>query len=341
MKSSVLAASVILAAVMAGCGEDSGVSGEGKAFVPVSYVRPARVEIPESVHKIAITEFSADNHRDAAYGEMAADKLASHLDEANRRSQRYALVDRRNLKKIMDEHDLQLAIADPNAATKAGKIAKVDAMIYGNVKVRAEAIAATKTEYHLGSRGMPEPVQKPYTKYYVYVCVNFTLTDVGTSKQVLAKNFSQEYDSDKDKDKTSFKALLGLEGSAERKPEMEIANKLLDKVVAEFVSMISPTQVSLKIPLAKNKNKLVLAGNKLAIAQEFDAAQDNYKDALAGNPGDDVACYNMGVVYEAQGKLKEAEESYTKAIRLNPDSKLYIEARSRLRSASPASENGK
>lgn len=323
---------IVLAGVLIGCGEGGGVSGGGdnKAFVSVSYVQPAKVEIPEKTHKIAIAEFSADNSRDASYGELAADKLASQLDEANRRSQRYTLVDRRNLKKIMDEHDLQLAISDSGAAIKAGKIANVDAMIYGSVKVRAEVIPASKTEFRMGSRGIPEPYQKSYNKYYVNVSVSFTMTDVGTSKSIVTRNFTREYDSDKDKDK-SFMSLIGMSGSAERKPEMEIADKLLSQAVAEFVAMISPTQVSQKVPLAKSKNKLVISGNKMAAAGDYDGALDSYKEALAVNPADDAALYNTGVVYEAQGKLGEACEAYTKAFRINPDNNLYSEARSRVR----------
>lgn len=322
----------LLAGGLAGCGEGGG-GGADKATIAVSYVRPAAVDVPPAIKKVAIAEFSATNQRDERYGEIASDKLASQLDEANREHGRYVLVDRRNLKKIMDERDLQVAISDTGTAVKAGQLAGVDAVIYGSVKARAEHVQATKTEFRMGPRGMPQPVEKRYMKLVVTANINFTLDDIHTGGTIVTKSFDESYDSDKDKGNSNFTALFGLEGKADRKSEIEAANVLIDKCVRKFVNLISPVTVNERYKLAKGKSKLVASGNKMAAAGDYEGATENYKEALASNPADDAACYNLGLMCEAQGKLKEALEYYRKAVRLNGDNVTYIDAQKRVRGA--------
>ena len=324
----------VTASILVGCGE-SGSSGGGsdKAGIMVSYVRPAQVDVPEAVKKVAIAEFSAGNSREERYGEIASDKLSSHLDEANRQHGRYVLVDRRNLKKIMDERDLQVAISDTGTAVKAGQLAGVDAVIYGSVKASAQHMKVSKKEPTIGSRGMPELVEKWHTKLVVSAVITFTLDDIRSGKTLVTKTFDESYDSDKDKGNSGFAAMIGLESKEDHKSEIEAANVLIDKCVSKFVGMISPVTVSEKYKLAKGKSKLVASGNKLAAAEDYDGAMEAYKEALSANPEDDAACFNIGLLYERQGKLKEAGEYYGKAVRMNPDNASYIEARKRVRAA--------
>lgn len=322
-----------------GCGGDGGGVGkllggsDSKVTITVSCVRPAQQEIPSNIRRIAIAEFTADNARDASYGQIASDKLSGQLDESNRVFNRYTLVDRINLKKIMDEQDLQIAISDSSSAKEAGKMAKVDGMIFGGVKVRSESVPATRTTFKMGSNGVPMPAQEHYTKRIMTANVSFSLVEVQSGKTLVSKPFSETYDSDKDKGDASFKSMLGLEGKADRKSEMEAANVLIDRCVKQFVNMISPVKVDTKYKLAKGASKAVTRGNTMAGAGDLAGALEAYNEALAENPDDDGACYNAGLVCEAQGNNKGAEEYYTRAIKIKPDSTTYVQARVRVRGA--------
>ena len=117
---------VIGGPLLAGCGEET-------TTIQLSYERPAEKQIPEKIKKIAVAEFSGRTPADQRWGGIAADKLSAELDKLNATYNRYELVDRRNLAQVLKEQDVQIMSADQ--AIKFGKMANVQAMIFGNVSV--------------------------------------------------------------------------------------------------------------------------------------------------------------------------------------------------------------
>jgi len=76
----------------------------------------------------------------------------------------------------------------------------------------------------------------------------------------------------------------------------------------------------------KFPNSVVLcniAGASNAGLRQFDAAIENYKQALKIKPDYAEAYYNMGIALKDKGNLEEAIESYIKALKIKPD---YAEA---------------
>ncbi len=329
-------------ALLAGCG-DGGTSSD-KSTITITYSRPPQIEVSKGIKKIAIAEFSGRDNRDSRWGEITSDKLASALDEYNRKFNRYDLVDRKNLKNILGEQDLQLAVAETGGATKIGKIAKVDAMIYGSVKINVEHVDATKTVPNF-SGGMRNPVKTVhYKKLKVTAVITFTMDDIGTSKTIVGRTLTEDFDSDRDNKQKGFAAALkSLTGSQDQVAEAEAANVLIDRCVQQFISIISPHEIKVSERLAKSKSKLVSSGNKLATAGEYGEALTCYQDALAVQPDDDAALYNAGLVCEATGKHKEAAEYYGKAFRANPERVEYAKAKTRVSEATTtaAKENEK
>lgn len=329
------------ACLVAGCGPGGIGIGGSAGEIQIRYTQGAQREIPASIRKIAVAEFTAASAGEKRYGDYASDKLAADLDRYNQTSNRYKLVDRKRLKQIMDEKDLQLAISDASAATKVGKIADVQAMIYGNVKVRSQDIQSTKSVPKAGGRFGVTMEQLPYTRRTVTVTVSFSMDNVATSETLATATPTEVYDSEKDNKKPGFAGALkslGM-GSDDSLPTEQATNVLIEKCVQQFVSMISPHEVSVTQPLAKGKSPAVAKGNKLAVAGEMDAALDEYKAALAETPDDDAAAYNAGLVCESQGKFKEALEFYGKAIRANPDNANAIHGRDRVKpSVAPAND---
>ena len=321
------ATALVAAGWLTGCGEE-------KSAISIRYDRPAKVEISESVKRIAIAEFTGKTAEDKRWGEQAADALASDL--SNAKFQRYTLVDRRSLKKILDEQDFQMAISDTTSAEKAGKLAKVDAMIFGRVDAITRDEKATRTVADvgalLGGRGRPATKTETYTKRYCRVAVNFTMDDIATSKTMITDLVTQEYDSESDQAKggqASIGKMLGF-GKNDVPPADQVLGKLVEQAVQEFVAKIAPHSVQFKETLAKGKSESVKTGNRLAVAGDYKEALESYLNGIEQKPDDDGAMFNAALMYEALHDFAKAEEYYTKAFKTKGDPR-YVEARKRVR----------
>jgi tetratricopeptide (TPR) repeat protein len=297
--------------------------------VELRYDRPAQYEIPESIRKIGIAEFGGQDAQDVEWGNMASDCLASKLDAYNKQFQRYQLVDRKRLKAILDEQDLQAAFSDSTKAVEAGKIANVDAMIYGHVHVVTRDEQATRTTFDIMNRSTR---QVHYTKRYVMAAVTFTMDDVETSKTLVTLTATREFDSEKDANSSRGARLVKMVGmgGGNLPASEQILKQLIDECVQEFVAKISPHQVVESEKLCKGKSSEVETGNKLAAAGDYAEALEAYQSALKTNPDDHEVMFNCGVVSEALGKLAEAEKFYDEAFKLKPKEQ-YLHARRRVR----------
>jgi tetratricopeptide (TPR) repeat protein len=331
MRIGLVVASLALMLLPLGC-------GEGKGEIEISYTRPAQYDIPESVRRIAIAEFGGKSTDDKRWGDIASDKLASTLDEYNKEFDRYQLVDRKRLKGLMDERDLQMAIADTSSAVKIGKLAKVEAMIYGNVHVDSRDERA--------ERQVIDPIGQTtktitYTKRYCIAAVNFTMDDINTGKTLATVTVTKEYDSEKKPSSGGGAVMKKAFGFGDTAPQAteDILNGLIGQCVEEFVAKISPHRVSFKDKLEGGKSELTKTGNTLAASGEYKEALENYLQALESRPDDAGTLYDAALMYEALGKLKDAEKFYTRAIHVKAK-ESYVKARKRVRQEMAAGGNG-
>ncbi len=310
----------LVAGVLVGCGPEYKVN--------LRYDRPASYEIPESIRTLGIAEFGGQDSQDVEWGNIASDRLAAQLDTYNRRYDRYQLVDRKRLKAVLDEQDLQAAFSDSSQAIKAGKIANVDAMIYGSANVTTRDEQITRTTFDPLRRGMKEVHQ---TKRYVMAAVNFTIDDVQTSKTLATVSTLREFDSEKDGGSGGARVMkmMGV-GGGDLPAADQILSGLIDECVQEFVAKISPHQIVTTEKLRKGKSEAVKTGNKLAAAGEYAEALEVYQAAIAAAPADHEAIFNSGVVHEAMGSLADAEQCYDRAFKLKPEEQ-YVLARRRVR----------
>lgn len=318
----VLATVPLLAVILSGCGET-------KQAIQISYNRPAAYEIPESIRKLAIAEFGGKTDADKRWGDVASDKLASDLETYDREFHRYQLVDRKRLRAIMDERDLQLAISDTASAGKIGKLANVDAMIYGNVTAVARDERGTRQVFDFVNKTTKTV---PYTHRYCMAAVNFTMDDIGNGKTITTVTITREYDSEKQSSSgtAAFAKAMGLPGGDNLSPSDGVLENLVDQCVKEFLTKISPHRVAFAEKLMIGKSKSVGTANKLAFAGEYTEALDIYLQAIELKPDDDGAMFNAGLMYEAMGKLDKAEGLYDRAFKTK-DKDKYVLARRRVR----------
>ena len=318
-----LIGTVLACGLLAGCG-DSGVA------IQIAYDRPAMYPVPPEVKRLAVAEFGGRSPADKRWGDYASDRLTSLLDVLNKRYQRYELVDRKRLKGIMDERAAQMMlISDPDSAHKVGKIAKVDAMIYGSVSVLARDERAFKQVYDFQTK---QNKMVPYLKRYASAAVNFTMDDVLTSKTLATVTISREYDSEKQKKSgmEAFAEAMGGVTNQKLPPTEQLLNQLVDECVSEIVARISPHPVVFSEKLGKGKSELVKTANKLAKAGEYREALDLYKQGVEIKPDDVDAVFNAGVMLEALGNRREAEAMYDRAFKMKPKEQ-YVMARRRVR----------
>ncbi len=303
---------VILSALwIVGCGE------EGGGGISIRYNRPAQYNVPNAVKKVAIVRFKAEKGTERKWSEIATDKLASALNAYNQKFHRYEIVDRKRVSAIMDERDFQMSVADTDQAVKFGKIANVDAMIYGTVYI-TNNVEVNKTSIPTPYGSIPVTTRR----YQATAAINFTMDDIQTSKTICSVTVMRKYDSKNKKDKEKYEKY--------EKNLSAITTLMIQECVAEFLQKVSPHQVSVRVKLEKGQSKYTAEGNKFAKEQEYADAVDLYRAALNEDPGDFGAMFNMGVCYEALGQLKKAHKSYSRAVKIHPESK-FIRARRRVR----------
>lgn len=309
-----------------------GLAGCGPMYeVQLRYDRPALYEIPEKIRILGIAEFGGQDKEDVEWGNIASDRVAAQLDTYNKQFNRYQLVDRKRLKAVLDEQDIQAAFSDSAKAVEAGKIAHVDAMIYGSANITTRDEDFTESKFDVFSRSMK---QVRRTKRYVMAAINFSIDDVETSKTLTTVSVVREFDSEKDKAKDTdaggkMARLIGI-GGGDLPATDQILSGLIDECVAEFVSKISPHQIVVREALGNGKSDPVTTGNKLASAGDYGEALKLYQTGLEMKPEDYQAVFNSGVMYEALGKFAEAEQAYDKAFKMKPEEQ-YIAARKRVR----------
>ena len=313
-------------AVLAGCGPE--------AVVELRYNRPAQYEVPSNIVSLGIAEFAGQTDEDKRWGNIAADQLAAELDKYNKQFNRYQLVDRKRLKAILDEQDLQAAFSDSSKAVEAGKIANVDAMIYGTASVSVRDDQVTKTSIDPLSRSLREVHS---TKRHVMAAVNFTIDDVKSGSTLTTVSAMKEFDSANQGGDSGGKAILGVVGlsSGSLPAADEVTADLINQCVCEFVRKISPHEIVAREALGSGKSETVKTANKLAMAGSFQEALEMYVAALGITPVDHEAAFNAGVMYEKLGQLDKAADYYDKAFKIKPQEQ-YVVARQRARSEKAA-----
>jgi len=302
---------------------------EPKQAIQLRYDRPAEYEIGPTIQTLGIAEFGGATSADRKWGDIASDRVAAQLDTYNKKYQRYQLVDRKRLKAILDEQDLQAAFSDSSKAIEAGKIAHVDAMVYGSATVNLRDEHAVRSTFDPMSRSMK---QVPYTKRYVMTAVSFTIDNVQTGTTLTTVATKREYDSENDTSGGKTKALtkmMGL-GGGNLPAADQLVSDLIDQCVEEFVARISPHEIRVVERLRGGKSDAVKTGNKLTMAGDYAEAVEMYEAALREKPDDHEAAFDAGVACEAAGKLDKAEEYYDRAFKLKPEEQ-YVQARKRVR----------
>jgi hypothetical protein len=303
------------------------VSGCAATTIVVPRMKPAEINLA-GVKKIAVATID---------GEGGVD-LADELIQSLMQSGRYEVVDRQHLTKIQQEQALGASgIVDTATAAKIGKIAGVDALIFGRV---GENHYNEKVTHVVGTKVDGTGAKTNYTAYTRIgihrLRVSAKVVDT-TSGRILATKMleaeaSQKKEATVDEPPTTDSALL-----EKIIPPIEnvesAAGATRKKVVEDFMKMIAPYKVMVGIILY-DESKLPSTKTGVAYAQsgDWNAAIEQFRMAVnqadGGGVGEKVkgrAHYNLGVALGYSGQYDKGIEEVRRAHSIYQDSDFLIE----------------
>jgi tetratricopeptide (TPR) repeat protein len=316
--------SSLLLTVLAGCA----------AKIPVRMTLPAETDLSK-YRRVSIFDFKGQG------AQQVANALETTLMNQRVNGEPYfQMITRSELETILKEQNLQYQKLaerfDENSIASIGKLKGVDGLIVGAVD-EYQARQQTRSEQR------EETNFKTKQKYNVtYNCLQRTARVRVTVKFIEVKTARLELS-------------LPLEGNntaedcqpSGTSPSVADGNDMLrnatNQMLTGFARKITPHEVMKEIELrgkdddlgffgggdeaTKSASVHIGTGVQYATNGNWPLAIGAWEQATQAKPNSAAAFYNMGVGYEAQGKLDRAREMYQKAAQLKSDT-LYIKASS-------------
>ncbi|MBN2031604.1 hypothetical protein JW824_15340 [bacterium] len=311
--------------------------------VSVRVQKPASIDLP-GIRKIAIVDFQGD--------ERSGSQIAVLIQSLLLTTDHFDILERDQLRRILEEQNLGMSgVVDASTAVEVGQLLGVDALIFGevttyDVEPDQEITEKIKEQRRTGryqwveekdeKTGETKRVRKEIIEdvwvdksYWVRkgtVAINFRFVDVETGVLLAAHSDSKSYDS-QDEKRTFLEILTDQQKSL--KPQGEILHDLSHSICLQFVRMIAPYYTMENRVIESGKGSID-EGRKYAENGLWPEAMEAWERAVAEMEDEPAAYYNLGLGYEIQGLLDEAEEYYQLAVRIT-QKKLYMEAIARVR----------
>lgn len=318
----VAAATVVF---MAGCATKP-------VMLSVDVMKPAELDLGP-VRKLAISDFQGPG------GSALSNKLITKLFEGRR----FEILERSRLARVLDELTLsQSGVLDPATAAKVGKAAGVDALIFGEVD-----------SYQVEDERMVTPLQKSRVVGYRNECgkkkcyqvaveesytVNAPTTirrgHVGASLRVVGVESGQILAS-----KTESGRWEGMNVQDPSPPAQSInlpakstiLERLTDEVAIKLGGVISPHRLKVQtvwLPVDGTEPalKYLNAGLAKEALEHLEGASKRSESLPA------PFYYDLGLLYEINGRLDDAEVMYKKAAAIEMND-IFLKAISSVRQA--------
>ena len=264
--------------------------------VRVTYESPPAVLIPDSIRRVGIAEFTGSSPQDARWGTQAADILGQCLQEHGRKYHRYEAVDRQHIAAILNQQDLNLAVSDASSAVKVGKLAQVDAMIFGSIAVGYEDRPDTVIEL----RADGSYSEKNVTNRTVTVVMNLSMVDISNGRVLFSdtfRNVNYSNYSSLDNVRRRF-AKPGTQVSGVIFPVEITYPELIRKNYDYFLAKIGQSQMDYQVALDPANTPEALRGNELMAQGDPSAALIWYRASEIKHGGDSWTYFNSGVACE-------------------------------------------
>ncbi|MBI4381276.1 MAG: hypothetical protein HY574_08800 [candidate division NC10 bacterium] len=327
--------------------------GAKPIILAVNVMKPAEVDLG-TVRKIAIADFQGPG------GSAVSNKVVTKLLAGRR----FDILERARLAHVIDELALsQSGIVDATTAAKVGKAAGVDALVFGQVEtyqvederavtpLRKSRIVGYDTQCDRKGRCYRVPVTEgftvnaPTTLRRGHVGISFRVVGVESGQVLAAKTATRNWegvnivdpypDSEETIGSVVASALVGRTDprakSINLPAKSTILEQLAEEVATDVVGLISPHKVQVKtVWLPAEGTEPALKYLNAGLAKE---AQDHLEGMLQRSKSLPAPFYyDLGLVYEVNDRLDDAEAMYKKAATLDMND-MYLKAISSVRQA--------
>ena len=282
----------------------------GTVAVRVPVMKPAEINMaPYS--SVAIGGMSGNGDR----------PMSDSLEEALVNTQRFTVVDRQHMDKVLRELQLSSTdLADPNAAAKLGKVVTAGALIFGDV---SDNYREQPSEQHFKD---DKSVQHTWhvLKGEATVRATFRITDVSTGRLIIAKTYEEKRD---DTNRGLDKRPDPIDrGSLERGARQAVLDRFMKAIVPHQEFMVANFQKDSDIPQLEGGIGWAERGDWKKAQETFNAAaQDGEKNVKLKAPQIAKAYWNLGLSYEYAGDYDKANAMINKAYGMSNDKEMLGE----------------
>lgn len=233
--------------------------------------------------------------------------------EVNGKKQ-YAVVDRKNINKILQEQQFQMTIANPDTIVDFGQLIGAEAIWYGNAESRYNVTHSYETRsecarYVDGRCRVYREYNVPCERRNIVVNITPKLSSVATGKVIYSKDFQEQ--------SSSYYCSDSYFGA---RTEAELYNDALNEILYRYRLDIAPYVENVKIELMSKKDgtnkkseELLKSGIEFAKVERMEKACELWASGLKETPASISLNYNMGVCSELSSNYEKALNYYLKA----------------------------
>jgi len=290
---------------------------------------------------------SEDDDRAKTWAKVSADLMERMIaDAAKKYGSDLKVAKRRETRKVMAERDLQMAgLVGGGAAVQAAKLLDVQALISSQLNIRVEVKKSKKTTIDITSlagggghgwgwgSGTAAAREADAIARNITVQCKYSMVDAGSGEALF--EYAPRPFRKLDSKKPGF--LFGRSaGEADLDPVDHYINDLVEQGTREFVSMFVPCEVAYAYELKSGSNKESAQGVRLLRADNYEAAMQSFRAALAEDPNDHRSVFCMGVTSELTGDWESALKYYRQASAMpdldEDEVAMYVAAKNRVSS---------
>lgn len=259
--------------------------------------------------------------REVGSGFLGLGKKEGKSFQNGARTNVFGVVERTRLQQVMSELQLgQSGVVNEAQAAQVGKLLGVDAIITGNLSVSCD------------DRWVKENREDKKKGKYQVDC-NKRTANVSATIRIIKVETGQVIGSKQSSHKEEPKKCSDGYGNDLPTPEVTV-EECLKKVSEELADYFAPHFELQKLEFAKlegDEYKRFHETAKSALDRyDIDTAFLQYAAVAEQDPYNHAAQFNLGVLYDAVGDYKHAQEKYNMAAKLKSKEGDYIKAQSRV-----------
>ena len=245
-------------------------------------------------------------------------------------NQYYTVIEREEIAKILEEQALSLSgVIDENQAAQIGQLIGAEGLVMGSgtysIKDKGEWETYKEKKQEKKRFRISRMVDAKITFKIVDVTSGtIVISQTNSASNVRGNKVASKYSS------TGKNEREALKGVPNWRP---IVDNLVDQILNQTIRQIAPHYVDERRVIEEGESPTMEAAVEYAKRGLWEDARGLWEtvleDPMAEKEDRIAATYNMGLYYEVNGQLDEAENMFDKSFKLSGDTK-YLDAKVRI-----------